>query len=246
MGHLGATLVLAVLLPGAGEEDVSAYLTRWECEVSRRKEFSVAERQVYADYLATVGELEPGEFVLVADRNRRVQAILLYWQAPDGRFHFIGGSPVSTGRPGRFDYFETPVGVFTHMVANPDYRALGTKNEYGVRGYGVKGMRVYDFGWVQAPKGWGDGGEIAMRLQMHATDPGRLERRLGERQSKGCVRIPATLNVFLDRHGILDADYRRAAAEGRRPVVLRPDWNPSRWAGRHLVVVDTSGVWLRR
>ena len=103
------------------------------------------------------------------------------------------------------------LGVFAHSLDNPDFRAEGTLNSNGIRGYGAKGMRVFDFGWQRVPKGWGDGAVSEMRLQMHATDPDLLERRLGSAQSKGCIRIPATLNRFLDRHGVLDADYERAA-----------------------------------
>ena len=50
-------------------------------------------------------------------------------------------------------------------------RAEGTRNALGIRGYGERGMRVYDFGWVMGDRGWGTGGRSAMRLQMHATDP---------------------------------------------------------------------------
>jgi hypothetical protein len=46
---------------------------------------------------------------------------------------------------------------------------------------------------------------------MHATDPDYLEQRLGHPASEGCVRIPATMNRFLDVHGVPDADYERAA-----------------------------------
>lgn len=48
-----------------------------------------------------------------------------------------------------------------------------------------------------------------MRLQMHATDPDLLERRLGSAQSKGCIRIPASLNRLIDCYGVLDAEYKR-------------------------------------
>ena len=68
-------------------------------------------------------------------------------------------------------------------------------------GRGRKGTRVYDFGWVPAAKGWGNGAMSVMRLQMHATDPDQLERRLGTAQSKGCIRIPASLNEFISGRG---------------------------------------------
>ena len=182
-------------------------------------------------------------FVLLVDRSPNVQALLLWWGA-SGDWRLVGAAPVSTGRPGRFDHFATPIGVFDHTLDNLDFRAEGTKNALGIRGYGRKGARVYDFGWVPAAKGWGDHAVIAMRLQMHATDPDRLEQRLGSAQSKGCIRIPASLNAFIDHFGVLDQDYDRAIEEGRRFWVLRDDRAPTPWSGRILVVVDSE--WERR
>jgi hypothetical protein len=175
---------------------------------------------------------------LLVDRSPRVQAAMVYWGSSDRGFDFIGASPASTGKPGGFEYFVTPTGVFDHTIDNPDFRALGTKNDLGIRGYGEAGMRVFDFGWVRAPKSWVQG-EGLLRLQVHATDPVLLEPGLGVRRSKGCIRIPATLNLWLDRYGVLDADYERALLEGRRPRVLRPDRVATPWSGRYLVVVDS-------
>jgi hypothetical protein len=102
-------------------------------------------------------------------------------------------------------------------------------------------MRVWDFGWQWALKGWhddGEGGDI--RIQMHATDPDILERRLGHPASEGCVRLSAALNRFLDKHGVLDADYEQAAfTDMRYNALLRSDRTPSILAGRLLVVIDT-------
>ena len=42
-----------------------------------------------------------------------------------------------------------------HSLANMDFRAEGTFNDNGIRGYGRKGMRVFDFGWVVSERGWG-------------------------------------------------------------------------------------------
>jgi hypothetical protein len=36
-------------------------------------------------------------------------------------------------------------------------RTEGTYNENPIRGYGVRGMRAFDFGWVPAKRGWGGG-----------------------------------------------------------------------------------------
>ena len=125
-----------------------------------------------------------GSHVAVVDRSPQVQAILVYWVALGEPALLIGASPVSTGRVGQFDHFETPLGVFDHSLSNPDFRAEGTRNEFGFRGYGAKGMRVYDLGWQKARRGWGKGGDSTMRLQMHATDPVLAEHKLGSVQSR--------------------------------------------------------------
>lgn len=181
----------------------------------------------------------PAQYVAVVDRSPHVQAIFIYWMATDATPVLIGASPVSTGRPGQFDHFETPIGVFEHSLKNPDFRAEGTRNKLGIRGYGNKGLRVFDFGWQQAQRGWGNRATSEMRLQMHATDPDLLEKRLGSVQSKGCIRIPATLNRFLDHFGVLDADYESSTAPGPRLWVLSPTREPVPDAGRYLIVVDT-------
>lgn len=181
----------------------------------------------------------PAQVVVVVDSNPQVQALLLFWMAPGATPQLIGASPVSTGRPGQFDYFETPLGVFDHSIANLDFRAEGTKNENGIKGYGEKGLRVFDFGWQLATRGWGERRPSTMRLQMHATDPTYLEPRLGTVQSKGCVRIPATLNKFIDHYGLLDADYEAALQQGAHFWMLDPARQPTPWSGRYLVVLDS-------
>ncbi|MFJ2990756.1 L,D-transpeptidase [Collimonas sp. NPDC087041] len=179
------------------------------------------------------------QFIVLVDRSPSVQAALLYWGSAEHGWNFIGATPVSTGLPGRYEHFVTPLGVFSHSMANPDFRAEGTKNKLGFRGYGIKGMRVYDFGWVDAPRGWGDGAMGVLRLQMHSTDPALAAPRLGTAQSEGCVRIPAALNDFVDRHALLDQDYEELVAVGTHPWVLRKDSTPTLSPGRYLVVVDS-------
>ncbi|MFC7298831.1 murein L,D-transpeptidase [Herminiimonas aquatilis] len=187
---------------------------------------------------ANVSLAEP-QYVALVDRNPYVQAIFVYFISHDQTYMLIGASPVSTGRVGQFDHFETPTGVFEHTPANPDFRAEGTKNKLGIRGYGVLGMRVFDFGWQQARRGWGQGGMGIMRLQMHATDPDILEPRLGRVQSKGCIRISAALNRLLDRYGVLDAAYEAMQSTGSVMWILPSNRNPVNDAGRYLIVVDT-------
>lgn len=193
---------------------------------------------------ADITLIEPG-YVIVVDRDPQVQALLLFFHhgnsggSGNAAWQLVGASPVSTGRPGRFEYFKTPLGVFAHSLDNLDYRAEGTRNSLGIMGYGIKGMRVYDLGWQAASKGWGNGAMSELRLQMHATDPGVLENRLGSVQSKGCIRIPASLNRLLDHYGVLDADYEQAQREGANLWVLQPGREPVAFPGRYVIVVDS-------
>jgi hypothetical protein len=189
-------------------------------------------------------KLERTQLLIVVDRNPKVQELRIILAQPGRPWEVIGGSKVSTGQAGRRGYFLTPVGVFLHTADILDYRALGTFNENHIRGLGLKGMRVWDFGWQTAEEGWTtqeETGEI--RLLMHATDPDYLEQRLGRPASKGCIRIPATMNRFLAIHGVLDADYERATRDDPRyGGVLLPERQPTPLAGDALVVVDTSSV----
>ena len=232
---VAATAHAAAQAPGAGA---------FAREVDLRLDVPPPVQAYYAARLdgalsrAGVEDARPQYFLLI-DRSAHVQAGFLYWRSPEGASHFIGASPVATGRPGEYEHFLTPVGAFAHSLANPDFRAEGTRNALGILGYGVKGMRVYDFGWVEAERTWEPGGESLMRLQVHSTDPDLLEPLLGAWHSKGCIRIPARLNVFIDRYGLLDADYEAAARAGQRLWMLRADREPTGSPGRWLVVVDS-------
>jgi hypothetical protein len=215
------------------------------CDVGMRLEIPEDEQAGYAARLgvafAEAGiRIESPQHALLVDRDPRIQAALLFRFTAEGGWRFTGAVPVSTGLPGRFEHFLTPLGVFAHTLENPDFRAEGTRNENGIRGYGRAGMRVFDFGWVAAPKGWGDHGTSVMRLQLHATDPDQLERFLGAPRSKGCIRVPAAFDVFLDRHGVLDADYEEALDQGRTFWVLDKDRATTRWPGRYLVVIESA------
>lgn len=231
-------------------EDGTSLALTFQREVDRRLDVPQPAQARYAQLMeyALAGAGTPivsSQYVLMVDRNPFVQAIFVYWldsQASSDRLHFIGASPASTGKPGQFDYFITPLGVFAHTLDNKDFRAEGTRNKLGVRGFGRKGMRVFDFGWLQGDRGWGRGGQSQMRLLMHATDPDHLEQHLGVAMSRGCIRIPATLNTFIDRYGLLDADYEQALAKGEKPWMLRPDRVPTPWSGRYLIVVDSGST----
>ncbi|WP_354165866.1 hypothetical protein [Burkholderia sp. 567] len=215
-------------------------------EVTRRLNVPASEQRAYGVRLqkaladANLGDLA-GEYIVMVDRAPNVQALFIYFRAtPTNAWLMIGASPVGTGWPGKYDHFLTPLGVFHHSPDNMDFRAEGTTNDNGIRGYGHRDMRIYDFGWVDGERGWGKGGKSPMRFQMHATDPDRLEALLGIRHSKGCVRIPASLNTFLDRHGILDDDYQARVEAGKSLWVLRHDRDITPIAGRYLVVIDSA------
>ncbi len=190
---------------------------------------------------ASLEALERPQTLLVVDRNPAVQRIAVVLARLDGPWEVLGAGRISTGQGGRKDYYFTPTGVFAHTDAILDFRAEGTYNENNIRGLGVAGMRVWDFGWQWSVKGWrsdGEGGDI--RLQMHATDPDALEQRLGRPASEGCVRVSSAMNRFLDRHGILDLDYERAAVtDASYRALLRADRVPTPLGGRLLIVVDS-------
>ncbi|AHJ61783.1 Hypothetical protein GbCGDNIH3_0046 [Granulibacter bethesdensis] len=190
--------------------------------------------------------LDREQLLIVVDRAPRMQYLLpvLADGGDPAGWMILGKAHVSTGQPGRKDHYLTPIGVFPHSTGILDYRAQGTYNENHIRGLGVKGMRVWDFGWQNARKGWrADGEKGDIRLLMHATDPAVLESRIGRQASQGCVRLPAALNLFLDRHGLLDADYEQTAAyDISFRALLRPDRTPTPIAGKYMVVIDSSGA----
>ncbi|GBQ26209.1 hypothetical protein AA12717_2286 [Gluconacetobacter sacchari DSM 12717] len=187
--------------------------------------------------------IDRAQILMVVDRNPHVQRVCFVLALPDDdAWVALGGTRVSTGQAGRKYYYLTPTGVFINSPDRLGYRAEGTRNEHGIRGLGARGMRVWDMGWQWAVKGWrADREQGQIRLEIHATDPDFLEARLGHPASEGCVRIPAALNRFMDRHGLLDAQYEQAASyDGRFRALLPRDRTPSPVAGDALVVVDSA------
>src|SRR5579864_46600 len=182
------------------------------------------------------------QLLVVVDRNPAVQHLAIVLADPHGPWSVIGGSKISTGEAGPFDSFVTPRGVFVHNGSILGYRALGTFNQHHIRGLGLKGMRVWDFGWQVAQKGWERRGETGkIRMLMHSTDPKYSAALLGRTASQGCVRVPAAMNRFLDMHGVLDREYEELARHSASyRAVLRPDRQPTPLAGDKLVVVDSS------
>ncbi|GAC1337123.1 MAG: L,D-transpeptidase [Acetobacteraceae bacterium] len=200
---------------------------------------------VRAELEAATMAIQRPQLLVAVDRNPRVQQLMILLAVPHGEWKVIGGSRVSTGQTGRFDHYVTPRGVFHMTDGILGFRAEGTLNENGIRGLGAKGMRVWDFGWHLAKKGWdevaGKPDSTPIRLMLHATDPDKLEQRIGRPASQGCIRVPSALNRFLDRHGVLDAEYERAAATDIRfRALLLADRQPSKLAGSTLVVIDSA------
>ncbi len=238
---IGAVLIPCTALTAALSP--SELATSFEQRLKLRRQVPVEEQKTYAQKMqqalqeAKLTDLSP-QYILVVDRNPLVQTLLIYWNGPKGKWQFIGAAPVSTGKPGTFDHFYSPLGVFQHSLDNPDFRAQGTKNDRGIRGYGVKGMRIYDMGWATGEKGWGKGGPSIMRLQMHATDP-VLEAKMGQPASKGCIRIPGELNRLIDHYGLLDAEYEEAVKRGGRLWVLNKDRETVDTPGKYMVITDS-------
>lgn len=182
------------------------------------------------------------QFFVYADRDPQKQNIMVgFWDDDKDEITVIGWDKISTGDPkhGK-DYHFTPTGIFLNSTENLGYRAQGTKNSKGWRGFGAKGSRVWDFGWQETTKPCKRGLEQrTIRLLMHATDPDQGEKRLGRPDSKGCVRISARLNKFLDVYGIIDAEYENAQAVNPS-WLLRKDRQPIMFAGRYMLVGDAA------
>lgn len=240
----------AMPLPNA-ENNIESEIARLRLALAREVPHLIRDKPAQAAewialaraQLAAGGDrIERAQLLVAVDRNPRVQQMRILLARPDGPWQDLGGTKVSTGQAHRVGYFITPRGVFKHTDVILDWRAEGTFNENHIRGLGLKGMRVWDFGWQQARRGWGNVPERDdIVLLLHATDPAYLEPRLGHPASKGCVRIPAAMNRFLDRHGVLDREYEIAAASDIRfRALLLPDRTPTPLAGERMVVFDSA------
>jgi hypothetical protein len=239
---VAATLIASPVFAHADTvEDVTATFTR---DVTHRVELPADVCQNYAQLfnqqLATSKvSLSKDQFGIIVDRSPKVQVLTLLVAGPSGT-RCVGATSVSTGSTGRFDHYYSPLGLFDHTIASgPDFRAEGTKNENGIRGYGRKGLRIYDMGWQTTIKGWGKPEERQIRFQLHSTDPDILEPRLGRPDSKGCIRMPSTLNTFIDDYGVLDAAYDAKEEEGQQLWVLSKHRVRTGLEGEYVVVVDT-------
>ena len=180
--------------------------------------------------------------VVVVDRSPAKQALFVFYVQPDDGWETLYSGHVSTGKPGRKEHFKTPTGVFVLDGSIMDYRAQGTFNENHIRGIGLKGSRVWDFGWQETDDWRTPGAKMKIRMEMHATDPANLEHRIGRADSEGCIRIHADLNKVLDKYGILDREPNQLAQNGSAgwKQVLGKEHKYSDISGDTLVIVDTS------
>jgi len=138
---VGAVFVLnaAIAVCASGADEARELASQFEQQVTRRLNVPPEEQERYAQLLqsaldeAGVSNVPP-EFFLLVDRSPHVQAAMIEWKAPDGMFHLIAATPVLTGRPGTYEHFLTPLGVYEHRVATLDFRSKGTPNQFGIRG----------------------------------------------------------------------------------------------------------------
>lgn len=183
-----------------------------------------------------VQALTAPEFLVVVNRHAKAQNLSVV--LTDGKtIEYIGSAKVSTGDLKRKKHFHTPIGLFENKREYGNYRAEGTKNENGIRGYGKKGMRVFDFGWQDSIGSWGNNAPAQIRLQMHATDPDVLEAKLGNPASQGCVRIQAGVNAFIDQYGVMDKNYVASATDAPG-WVLSKSKKLDKYDGRYMIVME--------
>ena len=110
----------------ANNEDGTSLVLTFQHDVDMRIELPQEAQVQYAELLEDTlnkasTSIEVSQYVMLVDRNPNVQVIFLYWLdalSSSDRWRFIGASPVSTGRPGRFDHFITPLGIFAHTLKN--------------------------------------------------------------------------------------------------------------------------------
>lgn len=237
---------LPVLSDDAAREEASRLAVLMKRTVKGFSTFTPERRKTFLTTAKTQVEqsgfpIARPQLIMVVDRNEHVQRLDYILALPDAPWESLGGVPVSTGTTGRKYYYITPVGVFQNNADRLGYRAEGTKNKFGIRGIGAKGSRVWDMGWQTAMKGWLPRHETGqIRLEIHATDPQFLEWRLGHPASEGCIRIPATMNKFMDHYGLIDVLYEQAASyDDRFKALLPKDRQPTPIAGDLVVVIDS-------
>lgn len=237
-----AFLLLTLFSPNAfcstetTEEEIASLRQIFENEVSvltvNDENYENLVKEYVAEKMQSSDHANDSQYFVFVDRGAKKQLIAVGFYDPENhKIYIIGWDKVSTGNPERKGYFETPIGIFENSIKNMGYRAEGTRNANGWRGLGRKGSRVWDFGWQKTKK---KRKTVKIRLLMHATDPDFGEPRLGTRDSKGCVRVSAKMNKFLDMRGILDKDYEDNPKKARG--LLRKDRKTVSHPGRYMIV----------
>lgn len=226
------------------QPDIDFYRNTFNMEVKEGLDIPLTEQDRLLDLAKK--ELDKKNVVidhpqtgLIVDRGIHHQVIAVVMMYPDIKdWQFIGETKISTGKPGRREHFVTPTGVFSNTGNILGYRALGTFNENHIRGIGIKGMRVWDFGWQDTEDWRHKGSVVQIRMEMHATDPDYLAPRFGRPDSEGCIRIPGDLNKFIDRHGIIDKYVEDRALSEKASAALLHDHHPLGYSGDLVIIVD--------
>ncbi len=190
------------------------------------------DRRLRSECVSRTCDLSRPQIVSYVDVGKNGQILSVWFHDPSRpaeRYVLIGASRVSTGypdpkprNPPTETKFATGTGVFTtdpNATGVIGYRAEGTKNSKGIRGFGERGNRVYDVGPMKTKRAW-DGSDMTIRFMIHSTDP-VLESKFGERASQGCLRIPKTVNRFFEFSGAFDAGYAPVIQSKTRTAIGR-------------------------
>ncbi|MDD5197378.1 MAG: hypothetical protein PHN60_00795 [Candidatus Gracilibacteria bacterium] len=189
------------------------------------------DKQLSGDCHSSKGcDLTRTQILLYSDVSKNGQNLSI-WLLEETKgneriYSFIGASKISSGypdpkprKPANETKFATGTGVYTtnpNITGAIGYRAEGTKNKNGIRGFGERGNRVYDVGPMKTKRAW-NGENMEIRFMIHSTDP-MLEAKFGSQASQGCLRIPKTINRFLEYSGALDAGYDSAIERSKGAI----------------------------
>jgi len=253
MLKIGRNILILLGLLGVFKVDcLNDYLLIRKKEIQRLKEVFAQrirskieidqdyQKRIFEDALEKLEKalVSESQYFLYVDRSPSKQIIFVcFFDKEKKEILEIGRDRVSTGNPRHKGYFLTSLKMFKNTIDHLGYRADGTKNKRGWRGLGRRNSRVWDFGWQETDK---NSQIFKIRFLMHATDPDYGESQLGKPVSRGCLRISAKLNEFLDQYGLIDRDYERNKHLQKVQRLLRKDRTPVFYQGEYLIVGDSS------
>ena len=143
------------------------------------------------------------EYLFIVDKNRQRGYIFAFRKALDS-IEYIGSDKISTGNP-RYNsrnnrYFETPIGIINRAkYRRGDWRAA-SKNAFK---YGEKSDRIYYLGTYIIPIATQSKFMREVHLAIHSTTP--IDAMLlGNKVSKGCIRISRGLNKIFNKSALID------------------------------------------